>query len=120
MVGKVPCTVQVIYNPYMVIANGWSISGCYTDTVEQIVIFVDDDFMQLSKETQQFVFYHEIGHIACCHESNSISRILEYEYEADAYAASKSNVDAVQTLTELLPYTPQAEEEIQKRISKFQ
>lgn len=121
MVGKVPCTVQIIYNPYMVVANGWAIAGCYTDSVEQIVVFVDDDYMQLSKEAQKFVFYHEIGHIACWHSFTDASRILDYEYEADAYAVSKCcNVDAVQVLTELLSYAPQAKEEIQKRIFKLQ
>ena len=92
------CTVQVLYNPYMVISRGWSIAGCLTDTVSQIVIFVDDDFMRLSAEAQKFTVYHEIGHIECGHTCSF--RDISKEYEADAYAANHCT-KAQDALTEI-------------------
>lgn len=93
------CTVQVLYNPYMVISRGWAIAGCLTDTVSQIVVFVDDDFMRLSANTQKFIVHHEIGHIEYRHDASI--RTLDTECEADAYAAKRCP-KAKDALTELL------------------
>lgn len=118
VVNNILCTVRVIYNPYMVISRGWSIAGCLTDTISQIVIFVDDDYMRMTDDARKFIMFHEIGHIAFNHKCNFVLRNIKHEYEADAYAVSNINVDAIQVLTEISLYVSRtAKREIKRRIS---
>lgn len=115
-VSGILCTLQVLYNPYMVISRGWAIAGHFTDTVSQIVVFVDDDFMRLSADTQKFIVYHEIGHIEYGHYRHTcLLRDLDKECEADAYAAKHCPGVAQEALTELLQYID--DEESIKEIS---
>lgn len=111
------CTLMVIYNPYMVISRGWSVAGCLTDTVSQIIVFVDDDYMQMSKDTQEFIMYHELGHIACNHNSVLGIRNINQEYEADMYA-SKYSTHGIAALTEISTYChDKAKKELKLRIN---
>lgn len=105
-INNILCTLMVIYNPYMVISRGTAIAVCMTDTVSQIVIFVDDDYMYMSKNTQQSIIHHELGHIVCNHNTILGIRRIAQELEADAYAVSivgKENM--INALHELTTYT---------------
>ena len=117
-VNSIKCTLIVIYNPYMVISRGWAIAGCMTDTVNQIVVFVDDDYMHISKNTQEFIIYHELGHIACNHSTRLLSmEHINQEYEADMYATQHSN-HGIEALTEVSKYVcRKAKKEINLRIN---
>lgn len=117
-VSGIQCTLYVIYNPYMVISRGWAVAGCLTDTISQIVVFVDDDFMAMSKNTQEFIVWHEIGHIEHRHNSVMLIRNIKHEYEADLFAKTRSNADGVQALTEISKYvTTLSKIELRKRIT---
>lgn len=85
-VANTECFVYTLYNPYMVMALGGSICVCVTDTVNQIVLFVDDDYMLLSDTAKTFTLYHELGHIDKAHQFTLGKREIEKEKEADAYA----------------------------------
>lgn len=96
------CVITVLYNPYVVKAQGCSVAVCLTDTVNQIVIFVDDRFMVLSPDTQAFTIHHELGHIVNLDMSERGTRNMDYELAADMYAANKTSTDiAVKALIEL-------------------
>ena len=117
-VNNITCKLIVIYNPYMVISRGWAIAGCMTDTVNQIVVFVDDDYMHMSKNTQEFIIYHELGHIVCNYSTRLLSmRHINQEYEADMYAIQHSN-HGIDALVEVSTYiiTRKAKKEINLRI----
>ena len=117
IVNSITCRLVVIYNPYMVISRGWAIAGCMTDTVNQIVIFVDDDYMHMSTDTKEFIIYHELGHIVCNHCTKLDMRHVDQEYEADTYASTYSS-HAIEALTEVSQYVcRKAKKEINLRIN---
>ena len=105
----VQCTLYVLYNPYMVMGSGWSIAGCITDTVSNIVVFVDDDYMALSHNTQDFILWHEVGHIS--HRHVCTERNIQQEYEADLYAQSVYGygVKALVEIRRIVPYAGKTE-----------
>ena len=116
-VNNIACRLIVIYNPYMVISRGWAIAGCMTDTVNQIVIFVDDDYMHMTKDTQEFIIYHELGHIVCNHSTRLHMRHIDHEYEADTYASTHSS-HGIEALQEISNYVcRKAKKEISLRIN---
>lgn len=116
-VNNITCRLIVIYNPYMVISRGWAIAGCMTDTVNQIVIFVDDDYMHMSTDTQEFTIYHELGHIVHNHNIKLGMRHIDQEYEADTYASTYSS-HAIEALTEVSQYVcRKTKKEINLRIN---
>ena len=116
-VNNITCRLIVIYNPYMVISRGWAIAGCMTDTVNQIVIFVDDDYMHMTKDTQEFTIYHELGHIVCNHSTRLHMRHIDQEYEADTYASTHSS-HGIEALQEIGNYVyRKAKKEINLRIN---
>ena len=101
----------------MVISRGWSIAGCLTDTVNQIAIFVDDDYMHMSTDTQEFIIYHELGHIVHNHNIKLSMEHINQEYEADMYATQYSN-HGIEALTEVSKYVcRKAKKEINLRIN---
>ena len=117
-VNDITCSLIVLYNPYMVISRGWAIAGCMTDTVSQIVVFVDDDYMQMSKDTQEFIIWHELGHIEYAHNTPLGVRRITQEYEADEYAETHSG-HGIKALKEIAMYvtTKRSRRELSLRIS---
>lgn len=116
-VNNITCRLIVIYNPYMVISKGWAVAGCMTDTVNQIVVFVDDDYMHMNKNTQEFIIHHELGHIVHNHCTKLGMRHIDQEYEADMYATQYS-IHGIEALTEIATYvTRKAKKEINLRIN---
>ena len=116
-VNNITCRLIVIYNPYMVISRGWAIAGCMTDTINQIVIFVDDDYMHMTKDTQEFTIHHELGHIVCNHSTRLYMRHIDQEYEADTYASTYSS-HGIEALQEIANYVcRKAKKEINLRIN---
>lgn len=117
-VNSIKCTLIVIYNPYMVISRGWTIAGCLTDTINQIVVFVDDDYMCMSKNTQDFIVHHELGHIVHSHCTKLGARHIDQEYEADMYAA-QCITNGIEALTEVNTYVSarKTKKEISLRIN---
>lgn len=100
----------IIHNNEILISNGGIIIGVIPfQTIDLFgnvngdtknVIVVDDLFYKLTKEAQDFIIYHEIGHIVYDHK-NPCKSAFEYntkraftkqfakmEIEADNYAAS--------------------------------
>ena len=95
----------------------------YLQLSEEVpVVFIDEYFELLSKETQQFILAHEEGHI----EGNLLStkRNIEFEYLADTYAMKKLNLspkEVIQYLTEVkeVVNTFSCMRDVNKRINYF-
>lgn len=93
---EIDCKFMIIYNPFVVYLSGCAYAVCFTDTINQIVVFVDDDYFKLSENAKTFTKYHELGHIYHKHQITIGSRFLAFEYEADNYASQYCNgVDAL-------------------------
>lgn len=95
--------LTVLYNPYMVASVGCMIAICYYNYFNQVVIFVDDRFMNLSEEAKAFTINHKLGHLYHTHCSmTATTRTLNNEHAADTYACTKSNRDtAIKALKEI-------------------
>ena len=61
-----PMRVLIVYNPFIVMQSGACIAvnaGKYeTETVPLTIIFVDGLFYKLTKDSQLFIIFHELGH----------------------------------------------------------
>lgn len=69
-------------------------------------LFVDELYNQLSKESQQFVIYHELGHFNLHKDiflnAKGLVRNDKIEFEADEYAMNKvGKENAIKALREL-------------------
>jgi len=51
------------------------------------IIFLDSNFLKESKEFQQYIIAHEIGHAYLKHPNGGSGGDLSQEYEADEFAA---------------------------------
>jgi hypothetical protein len=94
-------------NTGLLVRQKINIAGCKTvkigfRTVPYII--TDSLFNTMSKETQEFIINHELGHFYC-HKNlldNGFERNDEMEFEADEYSANKIGVDnAIKALYEI-------------------
>lgn len=112
-INNIECTVYTLFNPYAVMLHGYKCATCVTDTVNQIVILVDDSYMKLTKGARDFVQWHELGHIEQNHVFNKrspLKRLInilrgiteDNEINADKYALSMmGNYKSFSALMEL-------------------
>ena len=100
-INDIDCTVYTLLNPYAVMLHGYKCAVCVTDTVNQIVILVDDHYMKLTENARDFVQWHELGHIELKHvftKRSALKRLFnilkgiteDNEIMADKYALSKT------------------------------
>lgn len=123
-ISNISCTVYTLYNPYMVYAYGASVCVCLSDTVNQVVLYVDDDYFKLSDNVKRFTLYHELGHIEYHHVfNNATSRKIKLEKEADSYALTYMNKkqakNALSEVRDLLKDVPDAVRELTKRMEEM-
>lgn len=104
-------------------AHGLQFAAILIYTTGEHEIYVDDAFLELSPETQQFVIEHERGHMVMKHKSDLKKRrwatltgkVYMDEIEADAYAMFVLGKEAVlHGLEELYKIT--YDKEIKRRI----
>ena len=73
----------------------------FTGMKEYLVILVDEDFSKLSRNEQEFLLWHELGHNKYHKDSNDERNIKE-EYEADEYSAENIGYEkAIQALIDI-------------------
>ena len=77
---------------FMMMLNGIDIAGVGKNYEDDYVMVYNEKFLSLDRATQDFIFLHEVGHCQLGHlekmaSEEITSRIREFEYEADAYAA---------------------------------
>lgn len=77
---------------FMMMINGIDIAGVGKNYEDDYVMVYNEKFLSLDQATQDFIFLHEVGHCQLGHlekmaSEQITSRIREFEYEADAYAA---------------------------------
>lgn len=98
-----PMQVLTIYNPLVVMQSGAAIAvnaGSYA-TVHGLltIVFVDGLFDRLSKDSQKFIIFHELGHSV---RGKKKFRKLSEEIICDKFAkANLHNVSAVGALQEV-------------------
>lgn len=107
----IDCTYQVLFNPYLLLLSNLQSAAVITDTVSEIHIYVDDSYMRMSATTQEFILWHEIGHIALDHPAQTTKERLRdipngvvsaIELAADMHSVAKVGADnAISALTEL-------------------
>lgn len=116
VVGDIPTKLTVKYNPYALYIRGFAGAVVVVDWIGRVIIFVDDDYFALSKETKEFMIQHELGHIAHRHEGSTVlDRRLEKEHEADLYASRTVNaVIALESIKSIVK--GKAKKEVEKRI----
>lgn len=99
-----PMQVLIVYNPFIVMQAGACIAvnaGKYeTETVPLTIIFVDGLFYKLTKDSQKFIIFHELGHSV--RGKKKFLRKLSEEKSCDRFAkANLHNVSAVGALREV-------------------
>lgn len=77
--------IPVVLSDETVHNNSCIYAVCVQYTSGKYVIYVDNNYMSMPKRVQEFIIWHELGHI---HE-DGVVRTLECECRADAYAAKK-------------------------------
>lgn len=104
----------VVVDHEFVRAHGYQLAVVATYENGKHDIFVDNVFMDLSPETQQFIIEHEIGHIMHRHKTELKQRqwdmfwgkVHQHEIEADQYAAHMVGKEAaIRALKELYKIT---------------
>lgn len=96
-------------NTMMLSMAGIGIAGLqivnFSDIGEVPCIIYDDRFMLLNEESRNFVIYHELGHFQLQRDillEGLVGRKIEFEYEADKYAADVVGKDiALQALKDI-------------------
>jgi len=98
-----PMRVLIVYNPFIVMQANACIAvnaGRYNETgIPLTIIFVDGLFYKLSKDSQKFIIFHELGHSV---RGKKKFRKLMEEKSCDRFAkANLHNVSAVGALREV-------------------
>lgn len=98
-----PMQVLIVYNPFIVMQSNACIAvnaGRYNETgIPLTIIFVDGLFYKLSKDSQKFIIFHELGHSV---RGKKKFRKLSEEKSCDRFAkANLHNVSAVGALREV-------------------
>lgn len=116
-----PMQILIVYNPFIVMQSGACIAvngGRYeTDSLRPLtIIFVDGLFYRLSKDSQIFILFHELGHSV---RGRKRFRRLKEEVACDKFAkANLKNTSAASALTEVRKLVASARgNRILKRIS---
>ena len=121
------------HNTLSLMNNNIAIAGCTVTKIgfRQVPFIITDNiFNKMSKETQEFIIQHELGHFNL-HKHMLISgfeRNDQMEFEADAYSANivgyENAIRALEELKETLDLlgfgkNKECTEEIERRIMKI-
>lgn len=98
-----PMRVLIVYNPFIVMQSGACIAvnaGRYNETgIPLTIIFVDGLFYKLSKDSQKFIIFHELGHSV---RGKKKFRKLSEEKSCDRFAkANLKSISAANALCEV-------------------
>lgn len=98
-----PMQVLIVYNPFIVMQSNACIAvnaGRYNETgIPLTIIFVDGLFYKLSKDSQKFIIFHELGHSV---RGKKKFRKLSEERACDKFAkANLKSISAANALREV-------------------
>ena len=97
-----PMRVLIVYNPFIVMQSGACIAvnaGRYGTGIPLTIIFVDGLFYKLSKDSQLFIIFHELGHSV---RGKKKFRKLSEERACDKFAkANLKSISAANALREV-------------------
>ena len=117
-------TIFVVHDEASLIVKNLRIAAA-GNLGEAFAIIVDDNFMELSQPTKEFIIQHEIGHLVNSHvytmkkfiKRNMSSKVSDDEREADEYSCLKvGKENTISALKEILRIEGIRKKEIVRRI----